>query len=96
MDSNKDVKMNLIVYGTPAEENGNGKCLMIEKGVFDEVDICMMSHPAPYEIPKPLWNAVDSYKVIFKGLILFLAPLTIFVRNSKFCVLNKVVKNLMF
>ncbi|XP_066927454.1 xaa-Arg dipeptidase-like [Clytia hemisphaerica] len=67
MDSNKDLKMNLIVYGTPAEEGGNGKCLMIEKGVFDEADICMMSHPAPYEIPNPLWLAIDSYRVIFKG-----------------------------
>merc|ERR1719378_285065 len=38
-----------------------------EKGVFDEADICMMSHPAPYEIPRPCWLGVAQYKIVFKG-----------------------------
>ena len=41
IDAKPDCNLHLIVYGTPAEEWGGGKILMIEKGVFDEVDICM-------------------------------------------------------
>ena len=70
MESNKDLKISLIVYGTPAEEGGGGKCFMLEKGVFNEADICMMSHPAPYEIPKPSWLGVAQYRIVFKGKIL--------------------------
>ena len=35
----------LVVFGTPAEEGGGGKVIMIEKGCFDDVDFCMMAHP---------------------------------------------------
>jgi amidohydrolase len=34
------------VIGTPAEEGGGGKILLVGKGVFDEVDAAMMFHPA--------------------------------------------------
>ena len=70
IDSKPDCNFHLIVYGTPAEEGGGGKCLMIEKGVFDEADICMMSHPAPYDLPKPSCLGVAQYRIIFKGKIL--------------------------
>jgi len=60
--------MQIIVYGTPAEEGGGGKIFMIEKGVFDEADICLMSHPAPCEIPTPIWLGVGQYTVVFKGM----------------------------
>ena len=33
------------VIGTPAEEDGGGKIIMVEKGVFDDVDAVMMFHP---------------------------------------------------
>lgn len=36
-------KIKLI--GTPAEEDGGGKIILIEKGVFDDVSVCMMMHP---------------------------------------------------
>ena len=35
----------LVVFGTPAEEGGGGKVIMIENGCFDDVDFCMMAHP---------------------------------------------------
>lgn len=35
----------LIVLGTPAEEEGGGKIIMCEHGVFDDVDAVMMVHP---------------------------------------------------
>jgi amidohydrolase len=34
------------VIGTPAEEGGGGKVIMVEAGVFDAVDAAMMIHPS--------------------------------------------------
>ena len=36
----------VIVIGTPAEESGGGKVIMIEHGAFDGVDATMLAHPA--------------------------------------------------
>lgn len=33
------------LIGTPAEERGGGKVIMVEHGVFDEIDAAMMVHP---------------------------------------------------
>lgn len=33
------------VLGTPAEEGGGGKAIMVDKGVFDEIDAAIMFHP---------------------------------------------------
>ena len=35
------------VLGTPAEEGGGGKILMLDAGVFDGVHAAMMTHPCP-------------------------------------------------
>ena len=37
------------VLGTPAEEGGGGKILMLDAGVFDGIHAAMMVHPAPDE-----------------------------------------------
>jgi amidohydrolase len=37
------------VLGTPAEEMGGGKILMLERGAFDGVHVAMMVHPTPLE-----------------------------------------------
>jgi len=34
------------VIGTPAEERGGGKRILVDAGVFDEIDAAMMFHPA--------------------------------------------------
>ncbi|MCK5329620.1 MAG: M20 family peptidase, partial [Candidatus Latescibacteria bacterium] len=36
----------LLVLGTPGEEGGGGKIIMVEAGVFDEVDAAIMMHPS--------------------------------------------------
>ncbi|KAG0256787.1 hypothetical protein BGZ95_005400 [Linnemannia exigua] len=47
-------KNNLIgrikLFGTPAEETTGGKIDMINKGAFDGLDACVMSHPAPADV----------------------------------------------
>ncbi|MDO3409931.1 M20 family metallopeptidase [Saccharibacillus sp. CPCC 101409] len=40
-----DLPGRLIVLGTPAEEEGGGKIIMSEAGIFDGVDAVMMCHP---------------------------------------------------
>ncbi len=39
-----------VVLGTPAEEAGGGKVLMLERGAFAGVDVAMMVHPASYTL----------------------------------------------
>jgi aminobenzoyl-glutamate utilization protein B len=35
-------------YGCPAEEGGSGKAFMVRAGAFDDVDIAISWHPAPF------------------------------------------------
>ncbi|KAJ8521526.1 hypothetical protein ONZ45_g1800 [Pleurotus djamor] len=37
----------IVVLGTPAEEGGGGKVILLEKGAYEGMDICLMCHPAP-------------------------------------------------
>jgi amidohydrolase len=39
----------ILVIGTPAEEIFGGKAIMVEQGVFNDVDIAMMVHPGVYD-----------------------------------------------
>jgi amidohydrolase len=41
-----DVRGSIAVIGTPAEEGGGGKAIMVEAGVFSGIDAAMMVHPA--------------------------------------------------
>jgi len=40
-----DLEGNLQVIGTPGEEGGGGKVILVKAGIFDSVDIVMMVHP---------------------------------------------------
>ncbi|MBI3740167.1 MAG: M20 family metallopeptidase [Chloroflexi bacterium] len=42
----KDLPGRVIVMGTPAEEGGGGKLILLERGAFKDVDAAMMFHPA--------------------------------------------------
>jgi len=46
----------VIVLGTPAEEGGGGKILMMERGALDGVDAAMMIHPADADLDS--FNAI--------------------------------------
>ena len=41
----KDIDGTLVLMGTPAEEIGGGKILMLENGAFDNIDFSLMTHP---------------------------------------------------
>lgn len=40
-----DLPGTIVVMGTPAEEGGGGKIVMLDRGGFDGVDMAMMFHP---------------------------------------------------
>lgn len=37
----------VILLGTPAEEAGGGKVLLLKRGAYDQMDACLMVHPGP-------------------------------------------------
>jgi amidohydrolase len=41
--------LTIKLFGTPAEESGGGKVLLLQRGVFEDVAMAMMVHPAPDE-----------------------------------------------
>src|SRR5918911_767779 len=62
-----DVGLSVSVSGTPAEEGGGGKILMLERGAFDGAHVAMMVHPSPWEIAEPPVLAVNHFNVHFHG-----------------------------
>jgi len=40
----------VVVIGAPAEEGGGGKVILVERGVFADVDAAMMVHPSTYTV----------------------------------------------
>lgn len=42
----KDLPGEVLLIGTPAEEGGGGKIILIEEGVFDDIDYALMTHPS--------------------------------------------------
>eukprot|EP00111_Clytia_hemisphaerica_P002701 TCONS_00007619-protein len=57
----------VIIFGTPAEEAGGGKVEMLKAQVFEGCDVCIMAHPALYDLPDPIMVAVSQFKIAFKG-----------------------------
>ena len=42
--------LTVVLIGTPAEEAGGGKALMLEAGAFDDIAATVMLHPGPLDI----------------------------------------------
>jgi amidohydrolase len=63
--------LTLQVIGTPAEEHGGGKQLSIEAGVFDGVDLALMTHAAPetatYDPIGSTSTAVGRWQTVYTG-----------------------------
>ena len=64
---NQKPKVKIVLLGTPAEEGGGGKILMINNGCFKDIDFCMMVHPAPQDILKPVCLSIQNVTVTYKG-----------------------------
>ena len=57
----------IIVYGTPAEETDGAKVILAENGVFDELDVAMMVHPASETIRSGDTIALYPLQFTYKG-----------------------------
>jgi amidohydrolase len=62
-----ELGITLSVIGTPAEEGGGGKILMLERGAFDGVHAALMVHPTPTEDLYPRVSAVAHMRVQYTG-----------------------------
>ncbi|MFJ4210888.1 M20 family metallopeptidase [Paenarthrobacter sp. NPDC089675] len=67
----KTLGVTLKVIGTPAEEDGGGKVLLLEGGIFDGVSLALMAHPVQDGFTdNPLGTssqAMGKYRATFTG-----------------------------
>jgi amidohydrolase len=62
-----ELGLTVLVVGTPAEEDGGGKIVMLDAGVFDDVAFAMMAHPAPIDVGAPRPLALAEWEVRYRG-----------------------------
>src|SRR5947199_9769837 len=62
-----DVGLTVSVVGTPAEERGGGKVLLLERGAFAGIHAAMMVHPAPFELAAMPVIASTQFDVHYTG-----------------------------
>ncbi len=58
------IKGRVRYYGCPAEENGAGKLFMVRDGAFNDVDIALSWHPAPFAAVNPA-NSLANVQIDF-------------------------------
>ncbi len=62
-----DLGITVHVFGTPAEEGGGGKILMMQGGAFNGIHVAMMVHPYPIELAAMTCLAVSHIDVHYRG-----------------------------
>ena len=67
LESKDAPKGTVIVMGTPAEEGGAGKVLLIDNGAFKDIDIAMMVHPFPCDSVQPEFICVAERTITYTG-----------------------------
>lgn len=67
-ETESDVPIKIVVYGTPDEEGGNGKVAMLKGGCFADIDAALMAHGGPETTVDVKSLALKEYEVRFKGM----------------------------
>lgn len=66
-----DLNLTVKVIGTPAEEHGGGKALLLDRGIFEGLSAAMMIHPLPqgrsYNPAGTSSQVVGRYSARFQG-----------------------------
>ena len=62
-----DLPGRLIVLGTPAEEGGGGKVILVREGLFGDVDAAMMVHPSSRNLVERGSLAITEVEISFRG-----------------------------
>lgn len=59
--------LTVVLVGTPAEETGGGKVLLLDAGVFDDIAASVMLHPGPVDIAAARSLALTEVAVSYTG-----------------------------
>ena len=62
-----DLGMTVVLLGTPAEEAGGGKVLLLKAGTFDDIAATVMLHPGPIDIARARSLAASQVEVSYLG-----------------------------
>ncbi|MEU5701608.1 M20 family metallopeptidase [Streptomyces aurantiacus] len=62
-----ELGLTVRVFGTPAEESGTGKEIMVNRGVFDGTHAAMMVHPTLKDVVTPVLRASRSWRITYTG-----------------------------
>lgn len=62
-----DLHGEIAVFGTPAEETGEGKSAMAKAGAFDGYDAAIIMHPCSVHYTAPNILAISAYDFTFTG-----------------------------
>ncbi|HUH69874.1 MAG TPA: M20 family metallopeptidase [Mycobacterium sp.] len=62
-----DLGLTVALLGTPAEEAGGGKALLLQAGTFDDVAVAVMVHPGPTDIAAARSLALSEVVVHYRG-----------------------------
>jgi amidohydrolase len=62
-----ELGLTVVLLGTPAEEAGGGKALLLEAGTFDDVALAVMLHPGPTDIAAARSLALSEVTVDYRG-----------------------------
>jgi amidohydrolase len=58
----------IVFLGTPAEERGSGKQIMMEEGFFDGIDAALLYHPCDRDHVESHPLASEDVEVVYRGL----------------------------
>lgn len=62
-----DLDLTVVLLGTPAEEAGGGKVLLLNAGAFDDIAATVMMHPGPIDIARARSLALSQVEVTYRG-----------------------------
>jgi amidohydrolase len=62
-----ELGLRVSLLGTPAEEFGGGKVLLLDAGVFDDLAVSVMVHPGPVDIAAARSLTLSAVQVIYRG-----------------------------
>src|ERR1700755_117458 len=62
-----ELGLTVALIGTPAEEAGGGKALLLKAGTFDDIAATVMLHPGPLDIAAARSLALSEVTVSYRG-----------------------------
>ncbi len=62
-----ELGLTVVLLGTPAEEAGGGKVLLLDAGIFDDIAASVMLHPGPIDIAAARSLALSEVTVGYSG-----------------------------